>query len=166
MRRILSVWGGERRRRTFIPRIQQLTQTFLSWMDRLINVWPNVVLNAGTNLYRKWGNCHTSVRIYSPWTGGNWIFRRNKQNIIWVFVVRESACLSLSCHCLQKVVVAFEKLPFPPLSQKHWVNNRKLHKQVLRLSVCLLGPYLAFKSVERSHPGGWGEEIRAAVVRL
>ena len=71
------------------------------------------------------------------------------------FVVRESACLSLSCHCLQKVVVASEKLLFPPLlSQKHWVNNRKLHKQVLRLSVCLLGPYLAFKSVERSHPGG------------
>ena len=40
-----------------------------------------------------------------------------------------------------------------PLSQKHSVNNRKLHKQVLRLSVCLLGPYLAFKSVERSHHG-------------
>ena len=66
----------------------------------------------------------------------------------------ENACLSLTCHCLQKVVVVPEKLRFPSsLSQKHSVNNRKLHKQVLRLSVCLLGPYLAFKSVERSHHG-------------
>ena len=40
---------------------------------------------------------------------------------------------------------------------------RKLHKQVLELSVCLLRPYLAFKSVERSH--GWIEkEIRRRVV--
>lgn len=40
---------------------------------------------------------------------------------------------------------------------------RKLHKQVLELSVCLLRPYLAFKSVERSH--GWIEkEIRLRVV--
>ena len=168
MRRILSVWGGERKRRTFIPRIQQLTQTFLSWMDRLINVSPmlfwmqaQICKENGGIVTQLCAFIHLGLVESEFW--GEFCFQENRFN--WVLIVRESTCLSLiTCHCLQKVVVVPEKLPFSPCSQKPWVNNRKLHKQVLRLSVCLLGPYLAFKSVERSHPGG--EEIRAAVVGL